>query len=51
MDPKNSLAYKAWALGGLGKYKEAITYLDKALATHANDKVALTNKGRAFRIL
>jgi len=37
-----------WALVGLGNYKQAIIYLDKALAIYPNDKYALNNKGWAL---
>ena len=46
-DPKNILALteKANALGGLGRYPEAIVYYDKVLDIDPKNVPALDNKG------
>jgi len=38
------LLNKGWALDGLGNYKDAIIFLDRALAIDPNNKYALNNK-------
>ncbi|MGC1932937.1 MAG: tetratricopeptide repeat protein [Candidatus Nitrosopolaris sp.] len=46
IDPKDSVALnnKGWTLIRLGNYKDAIPYLDKALAIDPNCRLALNNK-------
>ena len=50
IDPKykDALSNKGDALNSLGKYKEAITYFDKALAIDPKYKDALSGKGQAL---
>ncbi|MGC2575403.1 MAG: tetratricopeptide repeat protein [Candidatus Nitrosopolaris sp.] len=49
-DPKykGALSNKGDALNGLGKYKEDVTYFDKALSIDPNYKDALSGKGQAL---
>lgn len=42
-----SLTEKAVALNSLGRFDEAIAYLDKALSIDPNNVLALINKGNA----
>ena len=45
---ENALNDRGYALNGLGRYKEAITYLDKALAIDPKYKWPFYNKAYAL---